>query len=196
MALFEPAAEVLEQRRLVPRGLDFPVLYGRFQGRDVRVEPVVDAVALRVVPVLRLIVTVRERFPGQPRLSVLSNETGHEFYAGHRDLPRWREPGWPEWASVACGPEGVDRELADAAVGLVTEDAAVKQILVTDRGVRSVVRGARAGSSTYRVTRQVDLSGARIDAEDLRRAVAMTVRLCDRVAQLAERRAAVEAGPS
>lgn len=195
-ALFEHAACVLEEPRLVSRGLDFPVLYGRFAGRDVRVEPVVDAIALRVVPVLRLVVTVREQFPGQPRLSVLSNETGQEFYAGHRDLRRWREPSWPGWASVACAAEGVDRELADEAVGLVTQDSVVKQVLVTDRGVRCVVRGAQANSAAYRVTRQADLSGARVSEHDLRRAVSMTVRLCDLVAELAAGRASAVSGAS
>jgi hypothetical protein len=184
-ALFEHVTDVLEQCRVVPRGLDFPLLYGRFEGRDVRVEPVVDALALRVVPMLRLMVTMREQFPGQPRLSVLSNESGHEFYSGHRELLRWRDASWPRWVSVACAAEGVDRELADAAVSLVTEDSVVKQILVTERGVRCVVRGAQSNSATYRVTRRVDLSGARVTEEDLRQAVAMVGELCDRVADLA-----------
>lgn len=187
-ALFEDATGVLEQCRVVPRGLDFPLLYGRFEGREVRVEPVVDALALRVVPVLRLVVTMREQFPGQPRLSVLSNETGNEFYSGHRDLLRWRDPAWPTWASVACAPEGVDRELAEAAVSLVTDDSVVKQVLVTERGVRCVVRGAQAKSSTYRVTRRVDLSEARVTAEDLLRTVSMLDDLCDQVAGRAARR--------
>jgi hypothetical protein len=181
---------VLDQCRIVPRGLDFPLLYGRFEGRDVRVEPVVDALALRVVPVLRLMVTMREQFPGQPRLSVLSNETGTEFYSGHRDLLRWRDPAWPRWVSVACASEGVDRELAEAAVGLVTKDSVVKQVLVTERGIRCVVRGAQSNSATYRVTRRVDLSEARVTAEDLRQAVAMVGELCDQVAGLAARRPA------
>ncbi len=187
-ALFEHATDVLEQCRVVPRGLEFPLLYGRFGDRDVRVEPVVDALALRTVPVLRLIVTMRERIPGQPSLSVLSNETGNEFYSRHRDLPRWRDPAWPKWVSVACDPDGVDRELAEAAVGLVTEGAEVKQVLVTERGVRCVVRGAQANSTAYRVTRRADLSGARVTAEDLRKAVTMIDGLCDRAVGLNPRR--------
>jgi hypothetical protein len=186
-ALFEQSADVLDDARVVPRGLDFPLLYGRFEGRQVRVEPVVDTVAMRVIPVLRLVVTVRAQFVDQPRLSVLSNETGHEFFSGHRDLLRWREPSWPEWVSVACAAEGVDFVLADAAIRLVTEDSAVKQVLVTERGVRCVVRGAQSNSATYRVTRRVDLAGARVAEEDLRQAIVMTGRLCDQVAGLAGR---------
>lgn len=189
-ALFEQAVEALDDPRVVPRGLDFPLLYGRFEGRQVRIEPVVDTVAMRVIPVLRLIVTMREQFPEQPRLSVLSNETGHEFFAGHRDLLRWRDPSWPQWASVACTAEGVDRELADYAVGLVTEDSVVKQVLVTERGVRCVVRGAQSEPWPYRATRRVDFSETRVTAEDLRQAVAMAGELCDQVARLAERRPA------
>jgi hypothetical protein len=186
-ALFEQAADVLDDARVVPRGLDFPLLYGRFEGREVRVEPVVDTVALRVLPVLRLVVTVRAQVVDQPRLSVLSNETGHEFFSGHRDLLRWRDPSWPEWVSVACAAEGVDFVLADTAVRLVTENSVVKQVLVTERGVRCVVRGAQANSATYRVTRRVDLAAARVTAEDLRQAVVMIGRLCDQVARLAGR---------
>ncbi|MUL46523.1 hypothetical protein FZI85_11590 [Mycobacterium sp. CBMA293] len=181
-ALFEHATGVLEQSRIVPRGLDYPMLYGRYNGRDVRVEPVVDALAIRTVPVLRLVVTMREQLPGQPRLSVLSNETGNEFYSGHRDLLRWRDPAWPTWASVACAPEGVDRELAEAAVGFVTEDSMVKQVLVTERGVRCIVRGAQANSTAYRVTRRVDLSEVRVTAENLLQAVTMAGELCDQAA--------------
>ncbi len=186
-ALFEQAVDVLDQPHVVARGLDFPVLYGQFDGRDIRVEPVVDTVALRVIPVLRLVITMRAQFPGQARLSVLSNETGHEFFSGHRELLRWRDPSWPAWASVACAAEGVDRTLADAAVSLVTEDSKVKQVLVTEKGVRCVVRGAQSNSATYRVTRRVDLSGARVTAEDLRQAVEMVGELCDQVACLAAR---------
>lgn len=83
---------------------------------------------------------------------------------------------------MTCAAEGVDRELADTAVSLVTEDSAVKQILVTERGVRCVIRGAQANSTAYRVTRRADLSEARVTAEDLRQAVTMTAELCDRVA--------------
>jgi hypothetical protein len=88
---------------------------------------------------------------------------------------------------VACAAEGVDRVLADAAVRLVTQDSVVKQVLVTERGVRCVVRGAQANSATYRVTRRVDLGAARVTAEDLRQAVVMTGHLCDQVAGLAGR---------
>ena len=82
----------------------------------------------------------------------------------------------------------LDRELVEAAVSLVTEDAMVKQVLVTERGVRCVVRGARAKSSTYRVTRRVDLSEARVTAEDLLQVVTMLDDLCDQVAGSAARR--------
>jgi len=182
-ALFDDAKEVLDDARVIPRGLDFPLLYGWFEGRQVRVEPIVDTATMRTIPVLRLAVTMREQLPGQPRLSALANENGQEFYAGHRDLPRWRDPAWPEWASVACEANGVDPELAIATVNALTEDSSVKQVLVTDRGVRCVIRAAKSDSATYRVTRRVDVSGTRVTDESLRHAAEIAHTLCDLAAR-------------
>ena len=58
----------------------------------------------------------------------------------------------------------------------------VKQVLVTEHGVRCVVRGAQANSTAYRVTRRVDLSEVRVTAENLLQAVAMAGELCDQAA--------------
>ncbi|MUM31537.1 hypothetical protein [Mycolicibacterium sp. CBMA 361] len=92
-ALFEHATGVLEQSRIVPRGLDYPMLYGRYNGRDVRVEPVVDALAIRTVPVLRLVVTMREQLPGQPRLSVRRGPRGLRWLAPPKAwIGNWPKP--------------------------------------------------------------------------------------------------------
>jgi hypothetical protein len=178
-ALFATAAGVLDDARIQPRGLDFPVLHGSFDGRPVRVEPVVDAVSLRMVPVLRLVVTVRDDLAGQPRLSVLRDETGQEFYAGHRGLPRARDAAWPSRLSVAFA-DGVRDAVVTAAVEAVANDEGVKQVLVTDRGVRCVVRAAQSDGATYRVTRRVDLTGVRVADAVLRDAVRTASALCDR----------------
>lgn len=186
-ALFADAAAVLDEAHVEPRGLDFPVLHGRFQGRAVRVEAIVDSMGMRTVPVLRLAVAVREPLVGQPRLSVLADESGQEFYAGHRRLARLRNPAWPSRISVACeaaetAPE-VAPELIDAAVAVVAEDTTAKQVLVTDRGVRCIVRATQSDPATYRVTRRVDLTGARVPADVLFRALRAAGSLCDRAGE-------------
>lgn len=188
--LFEAAAGVLAEARVQSRGLDFPVLHGSFEGRAVRVEPVVDAISLRTIPVLRLVVTVRDDLAGQRRLSVMADETGHEFYAQHRGLTRLRDPAWPARVSVACDATDVAPRLVDAAVDVAAHDLSVKQVLVTDRGVRCVVRAAQSDPATYRVTRRVDLSGVRVSAALLRSAVATTATLCDRAGSVATTRTA------
>lgn len=187
--LFASAVDVLDEAQVEARGLDFPVLHGTFEGRSVRVEPVVDTISLRIVPVLRLVVTTREQLVGQSRISVLSDETGQEFYAQHRGMVRLRDPGWPARVSVACAaPEQADRRLIEVAVDTVSGDASVKQVLITDRGVRCVVRAGQSDVATYRVTRRVDLSGARVPAELLRNAVRTTTALCERAADHAPAR--------
>lgn len=171
-ALFEEALAdadpILDDARTEPRGLDFPVLTGSYQGRPVRIEPIVDTLSLRIVPVLRLVVTLRDPLPGQQRLSVLGDETGQEFYAGHRDLLRLRDERWPARISVAAASTDVRPAQVDAVVALMDEQPELKQVLLTDRGVRCVVRAAQSDVTTYRVTRRADLSGVRVPADLLR----------------------------
>lgn len=187
--LFDRACHVLDEHELVDRGMDFPILYGSFAGWPVRVEPIVDTLSLRLAPVLRLVVTARRNLPGQTAVSVLQDETGQEFYAGHRDLVRLRDGDWPITISVASETNDVDRLLVDQLTAAVSADSGIKQVLVTEHGVRCVVRGAQGDLTTYRTTRRADLAGARVTPDVLLDALRTMVAVGDRVARTATLRA-------
>lgn len=169
--LFEDCSGLVEGPVLVSRGLDFPLLTGRRAGHDVRLEPVVDTLSMRTLPVLWLVVTVRGPHASIGRLSVLARACGTEFYARHDEAGAAvaMGPHWPDELAVradnadvaARQPHLLDRIRAFMA------DARVKQVVVGPTSARVVWRCATAESATYRVTRRVDLTQARVDASAL-----------------------------
>lgn len=169
--LFENCFAVLEEAVLVRRGLDFPLLQGRRRGHDVRVEPVIDTLSMRTLPVLWLVVTIRGPHGVAEPLSVLARVCGTEFYARHSELgqPVRVSPDWPSELSVrSAGSDGLDEQPARLErIRIAMADGTVKQVVVAPTAARVVWKCATADSGTYRVTRRVDLSRTRVDAQAL-----------------------------
>lgn len=180
LALFEDAQHVLDEHELVERGMDFPVLRGTFADHSVRIEPVVDTLSLRLAPVLRLVVTMRASLPGQPAVSVLQDETGQEFFSGHRDLIRVRDAGWPVDISVASATPDIDREVLERLMAAVSADPAIKQVRVSEHAARCVVRAGQGDLMTYRTTRRANLVGARVSPDVLLLALRTVVSVGER----------------
>lgn len=172
-SLFEDCWELLSDASVVTRGLDFPVLTGRRESHPVRVQPVVDTLSMRTVPVLWLVVSVGLPQPVGFRLSILARSVGTEFYSRHLESGAVLAtgPGWPEELAVRSDRSDLVRthaELLDRIARLLA-DGRVKQVALDGSSLRVVWRCASATASTYRVTRRVDLAGARVDSEALGR---------------------------
>jgi hypothetical protein len=170
--LFAECEELLDDAVVQPRGLDFPVLHGRWHGDWLRLEPVVDTLSMRTLPVLWLVVTVRGTHPGAGPLSVLARECGSEFYSRHEWAgPRVRMgPAWPRELSVRCDvPPAPPQQQMLEAVRQIMSDGSVKQVALDGTSTRLVWKCATADSSAYRVTRRVDLEHARVDPCELER---------------------------
>jgi hypothetical protein len=169
--LFEDCSDVLDSVGVTPRGLNFPLLEGRRGGHPVRLEPVVDTLSMRTLPVLWLVVTVGGPRVATGRLSVLARACGTEFYARHDEAGDTlvMGPTWPgELAVRADSPDAARRQpdLLEAIRRLMTDER-IKQVVVGPESARVVWRCATADSGTYRVTRRVDLTRARVDAPAL-----------------------------
>jgi len=169
--LFEDCSGLVDDASVIPRGLDFPLLTGRHAGYEVRLEPVLDTLSMRTVPVLWLVVTCAGPRMETGRLSVLARACGTEFYARHDEAGGAVSTGaeWP--GELAVSADSVDvAERRPALLGRIRQfmaDGRVKQVVVGPGSVRVVWRCASAESGTYRVTRRVDLTGARVDAPAL-----------------------------
>ena len=169
--LFEDCSGLVEDAVLVRRGLNFPLLQGRWRGHDIRVEPVIDTLSMRTLPVLWIVVTIRRHHDVADRLSVLARACGTEFYARHNQMgvPVPMGPEWPDEVSVRSTLRGVAAERPELLerIGAAMGDGSVKQIVLGPSSARVVWKCATAESGTYRVTRRVDLTQARVDARAL-----------------------------
>lgn len=171
-SLFDDCVDVLTSARVTRRGLDFPVLVGRRGTAPVRVEPVVDTLSMRTVPVLWLVTTVGLPRPAGVRLSVLARTCGTEFYSRHAEAGETvvaPGPGWPGSLAVRCErPEelAAHAALLDGIADLMA-DGKVKQVALSGASARVVWRCGTAVPGTYRVTRRVDLGGVRADPDML-----------------------------
>lgn len=168
-SLFDDCEGILTCARLTRRGLNFPVLVGRRGSGPVRVEPVVDTLSMRTVPVLWLVATLGLPRPVAIHLSVLARTCGTEFYSRHHEAgaPVAPGPDWPESLAVRCDrPEELSAYggLLDRLAEFMA-DGQVKQVALSGATARVVWRCGAAVPSTYRVTRRVDLIGVRADPE-------------------------------
>jgi len=170
--LFEYCSGLLEDPVLVRRGLDFPLLEGRRSGHDVRIEPVLDTLSMRTLPALWLVVTIGGPHPVPGRLSVLARACGTEFYARHDQLPEPVQLGedWPGELSVRSDGSDVVTECPQPLdrVRVAMTDGTLKQVVVGPASTRAVWKCATADSGSYRVTRRVDLTHARVDVRALK----------------------------
>ncbi len=156
---FNQCLDLFESYRVVQDDVDFPVLTGRYRGRDVRLEPVVDHLSLRKLPSLWLKLTLIAAVPYRGAFDLLVRPRGGEFFSPSGDLPHRLAlpPGWPADASLSSDePAAMPPLEIMAQHQFLLEDPRLKEILVTPRGVRLVYQAQQAERAKYAVLRQID----------------------------------------
>ncbi|MQA03223.1 MAG: hypothetical protein GEV07_11025 [Streptosporangiales bacterium] len=147
--------------------VSFPVLTGSRAGHRWRLEPIVDSLTFRKLPVLWLAVTCYAELEVRAPVSVLLRPTGNEFYSPNaRYQHRLPLPdGCPEHARAAAA-----EPVGDVELGAVTEllDAdRTKEVVLSARGLRVVRQVTEAESGPYRVGRRVDLGAPVLPAAEI-----------------------------
>lgn len=165
--LLDQCLGVLDDEQWSASGDGFPMLEGRANGQFVRAALIPDTMVMRRLPQLWLSVTVLEAQPGSPSLSVLARHMGNEFYAATLDLPRRVEPpaGLPFDVLIrGDGARAADlcRRLAPA-FAKILEDARVKEIALTEKGVRIIRQVAEGSRGEHLLLRQAVFGDAPID---------------------------------
>jgi hypothetical protein len=166
-------------------GSDYPVLRGRYRGADFEVQPLLDHVGFRKLPSLWLLVTLREALPVPGRLDVLLRPQNIEFYAdgnGMLEPPGRRielPPDWPAHHLTRLAPSDWSPPLAALreAVGELLDASALKQLLVTPRGLRLVVRVGGVKRADYLVLRSLLPEQRRVPPELLQEALDAALRV-------------------
>ena len=163
---FTDALPLLDSYRVTQQGQGWPVLTGRYQGVEVRLEPVLDDMAWRKLPSLWLKATVLTPNPARGTLGLLVRARGGEFYSptaemAHRlVLPKAYPPD-----ALLCSDcvhsapvQAVENQIA------AFDDPRMKELVITPRGVRLVYQAAQGERADYLVLRQARFTQAKVGA--------------------------------
>jgi len=174
--LFADVVPLLDDARLTGERGDHPVLTGRLHGRPVALRVIVDAVALRKLPVLWVEVVVHRPLAVPGTLNVLLRPLGTEFFSPDSGFTHELAPptGVPRPVRVSCAGPGraPSPEVLAPAVALLA-DPDTKELGVGRGGLRVVLRVAEAEQASYRSTRRAVFDRPRLRPDALTRAVAV-----------------------
>lgn len=158
-AIFDDCLGVLQAPERVHPGSDYPLLRGAYGERRVLLQPLLDHVGYRKVPSLWLVITADQALPVRGSVDILFRPANIEFYSGIDTLPEriYLPPEWPAHHLARVGPVGWVPPLAAlrAALGEAGDSPDLKELVVTPRGVRLVVRICDVERSHYLVLRSM-----------------------------------------
>lgn len=168
--LFDEVEHLFGEVRVDQDGLGFPVLTGTHAGHPIRLQPVVDAVAFRKLPVLWLSLTHRRPLEVGAPLDVLLRPVGTEFFSPNADFDHELTPGhgYPSHVRIATPDPQQAPPLSTFEPHLQSlSDEQTKELYVTAGGVRLVHRLAEGGQAHYRTTRRADFGPVAITPAQL-----------------------------
>ena len=158
-AYFQRCLGLFETYRILQDDVDFPALEGRYRGFDIRLDPVVDHIAVRKLPSLWLLATLRSPLPLEGVTDFLARPLNTEFYSPSIHLEhRLATPaGFPDTVQVRTDRPDVQPS-ADRLrpYGALFGDPRMKELVVGPGGVRLVYQAAQGQRAQYMVLRQAD----------------------------------------
>jgi hypothetical protein len=192
--LFNDCRGVLDDERWDAGGDGFPSIEGTAEGRAVVAKLIPDTMVMRRLPQLWLSVTLLDARPGAPSLSLIARHSGNEFYTATLDLPGRVEPPAGLPLDVLIRGDGARAEALCQRLGpvfaTILEDARVKEIAVTARGVRIIRQVAEGSRGEHLLLRQVVFGEAAVARDMFVQTLDDASRLlAKRVASLEERAA-------
>jgi hypothetical protein len=182
-----PASEVLADVEVLQDGIGYPTIRGRYAGREVKLELVVDTLTMRQLPRLWLIATVRRELPLENPVDIVLRPLSTDVVSpGARFV--WERPrpaSWPAHMRIATPQPGPIPALDELEVlsGLLHDDR-TKSVLVAPGGVRVVTELRGADFARHRVVRRADFDVV-LEPSRLRRLLDDELELADGVDRLA-----------
>lgn len=163
--LFDGCEGILAQEQLTFGADNFPRLDGKCDGRPVRAELIPDTMTIRRLPQLWLSASLLERNAGTPGLDILVRPTGNEFYALSDRFPcRFETPADFPAEALIRGDHGAGPLLdkLQPTLAAILADARVKEIAVTNRGVRIVRQVGEGKRGEHLLLRQAHFEDAMV----------------------------------
>ncbi len=161
--LFSEVTETIQ-----PTG--FPRLAGRHFGLRFDLQAIPDTLTFRKLPALWVLVSLPEPLPGLATIDLMARPSGNEtfspFSALSHSLPP--VPGLPPEVAIRCddGPQLPSAQLLADHADLFS-DPKVKELLITDKGVRIVILAEEADRGRYLIFRDAELGMSPLNSERL-----------------------------
>lgn len=142
-----------------------------YRGQPVMIEPIVDTLNVRKLPVLWLMVTAPGPVAVAATFDLMMRASGLEVFSSYRELEHSVDPpaGFPEWAGIRSDDparlpphEIVERYLARF------HDGTGKELLITPKGLRMVVMVDQADRGGYLVFRDARFAADRLAPDAVR----------------------------
>jgi hypothetical protein len=157
-AMFDGCIPLFDQHGIRQEGIDYPVLRGRYNGYDFKLQPIVDHVGFRTLPSLWLLVTLVGKTPYRGIFDFLVRPKNTEFYSPASQLEEdiVIPEHWPQHAQLRSDSFELmpPEELIDPHMSFF-DDTKAKEMLVTPNGVRMVYQARQADHRYYMLLRQV-----------------------------------------
>lgn len=167
-AALEPVARLLDGARLTQVGFDYPVIEGRYRGRSVRIELHIDTIAVRKLPALWVLVSIRERLPVSGRMSAMLRHRNTEYWSPAGELARDLAVAadWPPHVTLRADPAVGDTLVAylEPHLDFLAQPRA-KEILITREGVRLAWLASEGDRARYLVMRQAVFADDPLDPD-------------------------------
>lgn len=176
-SLLDHAAGVLDNSRIHLARDGFPMLDGNLSdGRPLRVELIADTLVCRRLPQLWLKLTLTEHAPrNRPSIGALSRPTGAEFYSLVHDLPEWLSPPQTDTSILMRGDgtaTAAEIDRSGSIFSALFRNPAVKEAVITARGVRLIRQAAEGDRGAHLLLRQVRFPVEAITPDLLRTVIA------------------------
>jgi len=188
-AYFDDCRTLFRDCRVEQERIEFPVLEGLYEGHRVRLEPVIDHMAVRKLPSLWVKTTLFGELPIGGTIDFLVRPQNTEFYSPSDQLPLTLKipAGWPQHALLRT--DITDRS---PPVDVLTphipmfDDPKTKELLVSPRGVRIVYQASQGERAYYMVLRQPEFGEARLPVTLARRLLEQAIAVYNSAAMLPE----------
>ena len=168
-AIFDDCRALFEQSGQIDPGSDYPLLQGKYVNAKVLLQPLLDHVGYRKVPSLWLVLTVDSPMTLGGSVDVLFRPANIEFFSQIEQLAQRIHLGdeWPSHHMARVSPAGWQAPLSTihTALGDAIASPDLKEIVVTPRGVRLVVRVCGVERGHYLVLRAMLTEVERIPSE-------------------------------
>lgn len=179
--LLAAARDILSDFKTMDGADLFPVVTGcTAGGHRVKLEVIADSLVTRRLPQLWLRVTLYDAAFERPTIGALARPTGSEYYSLVHDMPDWIAPpvgGAPMLlrGDATATPAQIERVLHHFA-GLFA-DAAVKEAVISPRGVRIIRQAAQGERAAHLFLRQSRFPITAIPAVEIGKAIALATAL-------------------